>query len=74
MKPLIKATLFTSIKVRGRLFWRLENYIEVQLSHILSVESNRKIIRSHRATVAVAIFRGKRIAKGPRGRIFEGSL
>ena len=33
-KPLIKATLFNNYKVRGRFYWRLENYIEVQLSHI----------------------------------------
>ena len=32
------------------------------------------IIGSHRATIAVAIFGGKRIAKGPKGRIFGGSL
>ena len=41
---------------------------------MFSVESNRKIIGSHRATVAVAIFGGKRIAKGPRGRLFGGLL
>ena len=47
VKPLIKVTLFNNYEVRGRLFWRLENYIEVQLLQIKSVESNGKIIGSH---------------------------
>ena len=63
VKPPIKETLFNNY-IRGRRlpFLKVENYIEVQLSLIQRAASNTKIIGSHRATLAVNIFGGKRIA------------
>ncbi len=34
VRPRFKATLLNNYEARGRIFWRLKNYIEVLVSHI----------------------------------------
>ena len=52
VKPLIKVTLFIITRVRGRLFWRLENYIEVscRIFRVLSFFLGRPLFYIYRGS------------------------